>query len=106
MDDADSVIIAYGSEVRPALDAIEMARNDGLKIGMLKLITVWPIHENLIKEIAKNAKRIFAVEMNIGKYVKEIERLCLPFCPVTSIIKNMGIIHTKEEIYAAIKEAW
>jgi len=45
------------------------------------------------------------VEMNIGKYVKEIERLCLPFCPVTSITKNMGIIHTKEEIYAAIKEA-
>jgi len=104
IDDADSVIIAYGSEVRPALDAIEMARNDGIKIGMLKLVTVWPVHENLIKEIAKNVGRIFAVEMNIGKYAKEIERLCLPFCPVTSITKNMGIIHTKEEIYAAIKK--
>ncbi len=104
LDDADAVIIAYGSEVRPALDAIEMARNDGIKIGMLKLITVWPIHENLIKEIAKNVKRVFAVEMNIGKYAKEIERLCLPFCPVTHITKNEGIIHTKEEIYKAIKE--
>jgi len=105
LEDADSVIIAYGSEVRPALDAVEMARNDGLKVGMLKLITVWPVHENLIKDIAKNVGRIFVVEMNIGKYVKEIERLCLPFCPVTSITKNMCIIHTKEEIYAAIKEA-
>ena len=105
LEDADSVIIAYGSEVRPTLDAVEMARNDGLKVGMLKLITVWPVHENLIKDIAKNVGRIFVVEMNIGKYVKEIERLCLPFCPVTSITKNMGIIHTKEEIYAAIKEA-
>ena len=105
MDDADSVIIAYGSEVRPALDAVEMARNDGKKIGLLKLITVWPVHENLIKDVAKNVGRIFVVEMNIGKYVKEIERLCLPFCPVTSITKNMGIIHTKEEIYSAIKEA-
>ena len=105
LEDAGSVIIAYGSEVRPALDAVEMARNDGKKIGLLKLITVWPVHENLIKDVAKNVGRIFVAEMNIGKYVKEIERLCLPFCPVTSITKNMGIIHTKEEIYAAIKEA-
>ena len=105
LEDADSVIIAYGSEVRPALDAVEMARNDGKKIGLLKLITIWPVHENLIKDVAKNVGRIFVVEMNIGKYVKEIERLCLPFCPVTSITKNMGIIHTKEEIYSAIKEA-
>jgi len=104
LDDADAVIIAYGSEVRPALDAIEIARNDGIKIGMLKLITVWPIHENLIKEIAKNVKRVFAVEMNIGKYAKEIERICLPFCPVSYVTKNEGIIHTKEEIYKAIKE--
>ncbi len=104
LEDADSVIIAYGSEVRPALDAVEMARNDGKKIGLLKLITVWPVHENLIKDIARNVGRIFVVEMNMGKYAKEIERLCLPFCPVTSITKNMGIIHTKEEIYSAIKE--
>jgi len=104
LEDADSVIIAYGSEVRPALDAVEMARNDGKKIGLLKLITVWPVHETLIKEIAKNVSRVFVVEMNIGKYVKEIERLCLPYCPVTSITKNMGIIHTKDEIYSTIKE--
>ena len=104
MEDAESVIIAYGSEVRPALDAIEMARNDGKKIGLLKLITVWPVHETLIKEIAKNVSRVFVVEMNLGKYVNEIERLCLPFCPVTGITKNMGIIHTKDEIYSAIKE--
>ena len=106
LEDADSVIIAYGSEVRPALDAVEMARNDGKKIGLLKLITVWPVHENLIKDVAKNVGRIFVVEMNMGKYVKEIERLCLPFCPVISITKNMGVIHTKEEIYTAIKEAY
>ena len=104
LDDADAVIIAYGSEVRPALDAIEMARNDGIKIGMLKLITVWPVHENLIKDIAKNVGRIFVVEMNMGKYTKEIERICSPFCLVIRITKNEGIIHTKEEIYKAIKE--
>jgi len=105
LEDAESVIITYGSEVRPALDAVEMARNEGKKIGLLKLITIWPVHEDLIKDIAKNVSRIFVVEMNLGKYVKEIERLCLPFCPITSITKNMGIIHTKDEIFSAIKEA-
>ena len=62
------------------------------------------INENLIKEIAKNVGKILVVEMNIGKYAKEIERLCLPFCPVNSITKNEGISHTKEEIYKVIKE--
>jgi 2-oxoglutarate ferredoxin oxidoreductase subunit alpha len=81
-----------------------MARNNGKKIGLLKLITVWPVHENLIKDIARNVGRIFVVEMNMGKYAKEIERVCLPFCPVNYITKNRGIIHTKEEIYKAIKE--
>ena len=103
MDDAEEVIIAYGSEVRPAMDYIEMARNDGKKIGLLKLITIWPIAEETIREVAKNVKKIYMIEMNIGKYSREIERLCLPYCQVDVITKNKGIIHTKEEIYQAIK---
>lgn len=104
LDDAKQVIIAYGSEVRPALDAVEMARNSGLKIGLLKLITVWPVAEEQIKEVAKNMNKVYIVEMNIGKYSREIERLCSPYCSVEAITKNKGIIHTKEEIYHAIKE--
>ncbi len=104
LDDAEQVIIAYGSEVRPTLDAIEMARNTGLKIGLLKLITVWPVAEEIIVEVAKNMHTVYTVEMNIGKYSREIKRLCLPHCGVKMITKNEGIIHTKEEIYNAIKE--
>ncbi len=102
LDDAEQVIIAYGSEVRPALDALEMARERGLKIGLLKLITVWPVAEETIKEIAQNVEKIYVVEMNIGKYVREIERLCAPYCSVEAITKNRGIVHTKEEIFNAI----
>lgn len=105
LEDADQAIIAYGSEVRPAMDCIEMARNSGLNIGLLKLITVWPVAEEIIKDIARNVKKVFIVEMNIGKYSREIERLCLPYCQVKMITKNKGSIHTKEEIYQGIKEA-
>lgn len=104
LEDADQAIIAYGSEVRPAMDCIEMARDSGLNIGLLKLITVWPIAEEIIKDIARNVKKIFIVEMNIGKYGREIERLCLPYCQVKMVTKNKGSIHTKEEIYQEIKE--
>jgi len=104
LDDAEQMIIAYGSEVRPAMDAVMMARNSGIKVGLLKLITIWPVAEEKIQEIAKNMDRVYIAEMNIGKYSREIERLCLPFCQVESITKNQGIIHTKEEIYNVIKE--
>ncbi|MFZ2330516.1 MAG: transketolase C-terminal domain-containing protein, partial [Atribacterota bacterium] len=104
LDDAEQVIIAYGSEVRPALDAVEMARNSGIKVGLLKIITVWPVAEEIITDIAKNMSKVYVVEMNIGKYSREIERLCLPYCRIEIVTKNEGIIHTKEEIYHAIKE--
>jgi 2-oxoglutarate ferredoxin oxidoreductase subunit alpha len=103
LDDAEQVIITYGSEVRPALDAVEMARESGLKVGLLKLITVWPVAEEKIREVAKNMNKVYALEMNIGKYVREVERLCLPYCEVERITKNQGIIHTKEEIYSVLR---
>jgi 2-oxoglutarate/2-oxoacid ferredoxin oxidoreductase subunit alpha len=104
LDDAEQVLITYGSEVRPAIDAVEMARDSGVKIGLLKLITVWPIAEEQIREVAENVAKVYVAEMNIGKYSKEIERLCIPYCKVEKITKNQGIIHTKDEIYHVIKE--
>lgn len=106
MDDAEVAIIVYGSEVRPALDAVEMARSSNIKVGLLKLITVWPVPEKQIKEIAKNVKTIISVEMNIGKYSKEIERVINGLCEFTTVTKNQGIGHTPNEIYNVIKEVW
>ncbi len=104
MDDADIALIAYGSEVRPALDAIKMARESGIKAGLLKLATVWPVPETQIKEIAKHVGMVMSVEMNIGKYAAEIERVCGGLCKTARVTKNLGLIHSPEEIYRAIKE--
>jgi 2-oxoglutarate ferredoxin oxidoreductase subunit alpha len=105
LDDAEIVLIAYGSENRPSLAAVRRARANGIKAGLLKLITVWPVAEKEIKDVAEQAGTILAVEMNMGKYAGEIERVCCGYCKVNRVTKNRGLIHTTDEIYRALEEA-
>ena len=105
LDDARIVLIAYGSEARPALDAVEAARKKGLRAGLLRLKTVWPVPEDEIRAAAEHASVVLAVEMNVGKYAGEIERVVAGRCPVVRVTKNRGEIHTASEVFAAIEEA-
>jgi len=104
LEDAEIVLVAYGSESRPALDAVKRARARDIKAGLLRLITVWPVPEKEILAVAKQASTILAVEMNIGKYAREIERLAAGLCRVVRVTKNRGLVHTSSEIYTAIEE--
>ncbi len=104
LDEANIVLIAYGSEVRPCLDAVERARAEGIKAGLLKLGTIWPVPEKHIRKAAGGASKVLSIEMNIGKYSCEIERVCGGLCEVIRVTKNRGIIHTAAEIYSAIKK--
>lgn len=104
MDDADCAIVAYGSEVRPAIEAAQMARENGVKLGVLKLCNVWPVPEKALGELAGNVGKIFAVEMNNGKYINEITRCAAGRCPVIPVTKNRGLAHTSREIFEAVME--
>ena len=106
LDDADVALIAYGSEVRPALDAVVMAREKNMKVGLLKLATVWPVPEEQIMEVADQVGAVIAVEMNIGKYANEIERVCGGKCRFEKATKNRGLVHSPDEIYQVIKEVY
>lgn len=105
LDDAETALVAYGSETRPALDAVNILRARGHKIGLLKLETVWPVPEREIRALAGQCHTLYALEMNIGKYAAEIERASAGECVVRRITKNRGIIHTAEEILAEIEAA-
>jgi 2-oxoglutarate ferredoxin oxidoreductase subunit alpha len=105
LDDATIVLIAYGSETRPSLDAVRRARQNGIKAGLLKLITVWPVAEKEIRAVAEQTDTILAAEMNMGKFAREIERVAGGYAKVTLVAKNSGLIHTTGEIYRAIEEA-
>jgi 2-oxoglutarate ferredoxin oxidoreductase subunit alpha len=91
-------MVAYGSEYRPVLEAVEQARERGLKAGLLKLKTVWPVPEREIKALAEHCDVLFTVEMNTGKYAGEVERVCAGACDAARITKNRGLIHTPGEI--------
>jgi len=104
LDDAQVVVITYGSECRPAQEAVEQARAKGIKAGMLKLATVWPVPEREIRALAERRPIILAVEMNIGKYAHEIERVIGGLCDVIRVTKNRGLVHTPGEILEAIEE--
>jgi 2-oxoglutarate ferredoxin oxidoreductase subunit alpha len=103
-EDAELILIAYGSESRPCKDAVDLARAHGKKVGLLKLNTVWPVPEKQILAAAKQASKILAVEMNMGKYAGEIERIAGCHAEVIRVTKNLGAIHTSGEIFAAIEE--
>ncbi|MFO7739717.1 MAG: hypothetical protein R6V46_14650 [Desulfatiglandaceae bacterium] len=74
-DDSDTLLIAYGVTARAAKEAFMAQRAAGDPVSLLVPKTIWPVPESLIKEKAKNAKRVVVIEMNTGQYVREIERL-------------------------------
>jgi 2-oxoglutarate ferredoxin oxidoreductase subunit alpha len=104
LDDADIALVTYGSESRPARQASRLARQRGIKAGVLKLDTIWPVPERHLLDIARRVDKVLAVEMNIGKYANEIERVCGPHCDVIRVLKNRGEIHTTAEVLCAIEE--
>ncbi len=74
LDDAEILIITYGGSARPALAAVKQAREQGIKVGMLKLITIWPFPKDIVQKAAATAKMVIVPEMNYGQLVGEIER--------------------------------
>ncbi len=105
LDDAEVLCVAYGSESRPALAAVRAAREKGIKAGLLRLVTVWPVPEEEIREAAQRARVVLSIEMNIGKYATEIERVCCGLAPVRRVTRNLGEIHPEGEILSAIEGA-
>ena len=90
LDDADIALVAYGSEARPALDAALLAREKGIKAGVLKLDVPWPFPEEEIAGLASAMGAIITVEMNIGRYAAEIERAACGKCRTARATKNLG----------------
>jgi 2-oxoglutarate ferredoxin oxidoreductase subunit alpha len=77
VDDADTIVISFGCTARSARHAVNQAREEGLKCGLLRLITVWPFPESRIRELIErgNVKRFIVPEVNLGQLRREVERL-------------------------------
>ncbi len=74
-EDADRILIAYGSTSRSAKEAVDRLRDEGIKVGLLRPITLWPSPTKKLQEIGEKYKKILVAELNKGQYLKEIERV-------------------------------
>ena len=105
LNDADIAIVAYGGSARTAYATVNLAREMGLKVGLLRPITIWPFAEKQIKELANKVQHIVVAEMNMGQYVIEVERATAGKCPVTLHAKYNNEAITPDELLATIKMA-
>lgn len=101
LDDADIVVIAYGGSARAAIAAVKEARKQGIKAGLLKLITIWPFPSELVARVAQKAKKVIVPEMNYGQLVGEIERY-MPREKVVSVTRTDGELFKPDEILQPI----
>ena len=103
VDDAEIGIFAFGSTARSARFAAERSREDGIKVGLLKPLTIWPFPEDAVRDMAKTAKVIIVPEMNLGQTKLEIERIA-PNSKIVGINRVDGEPITPAEIMAVIDE--
>ncbi|RXJ03909.1 3-methyl-2-oxobutanoate dehydrogenase subunit VorB [Anaerobacillus alkaliphilus] len=101
-DDADYFVVAYGTVSRIAKNAIDAARQKGIKIGMIRPITLWPFPEQAFIERKDKAKGYLVVEMSAGQMVEDVRLAVNGTAPVTFFGRTGGVIPSHLEIYDAI----
>ncbi len=102
-DDADYVIIAFGSAARISMKAVESARKRGEKVGLLRPITLWPFPEKQIAELTKRVKGFLVVEINAGQMVVDVKLASQMRVPVQQFGRLGGIVPDPSEITEALK---
>ncbi len=101
-DDADSIIFAVGAVARAAKDAVDIARAEGRKVGLIKPLTIWPFPDKHIRKYAGRIKNMFVAEMNLGQMFGEVQRAVNGAFGVRSIIRIDSEPITPEQIVAEV----
>jgi len=104
IDGADVVIVSYGISARTSIGALHEAKGKGLKVGLLRLVTVWPFPDAIIRDLADKVAGFVVVEINLGQIVREVERAAGGKAIVRSVPHAGGDIHDPAAITAAIEE--
>jgi len=104
LDDAEIVVVAFGSTSRSARYAINIAREQGIKAGMFRIKTIWPFPDKQIKALANRVKTFITPEMNLGMCTLEIQRCVEGKAPVHGIFRVDGEPINPDQILDKIKE--
>ena len=101
-EDADIILVAFGASARVAHSAVDMARAQGIKAGLIRPITLWPFPTDCLKKAAKTAKGFLSVEMNMGQMVDDVKLAIDCSRPVEFFGRTGGVIPTPNEILEKI----
>jgi 2-oxoglutarate ferredoxin oxidoreductase subunit alpha len=104
LEDAEIVLVAYGTSARISRAALIRARKKGLKVGMLRPITLWPFPADIIARVASRAKAFLAVEMSAGQMVEDVRLAVEGKCPVRFYGRMGGEVPTAGEILKEIRK--
>jgi 2-oxoglutarate/2-oxoacid ferredoxin oxidoreductase subunit alpha len=104
VEGADVVVVSYGITSRIAVKAIQDARKEGIKVGSLRMITIWPFCEKRIRALAGKVKTFVVPELNYGQMVNEVERCAGGKSKVISVNHCGGAVHDPEVILEAIRK--
>lgn len=105
MEDADFAVVAFGGAARTAYETVDMARAEGLKVGLVRPVTIWPFAEAQMKELARWVKGILVHELNCGQYVHEVERAVNGKVPVSLYAKYDNEPATPAQLLEEVKKA-
>jgi len=105
LEDAEVVVCSYGISARTALWPVELARKEGIKVGTLRLITVWPFPEERIRQLAREVKAFVVPELNYGQIVLEVERCAAGQAEAILVRHAGGDIHDPGKVLEAIRRA-
>ena len=103
-DDADILLIAFGTAARVAQSAMRHLRRQGLRVGLFRPITLWPFPEKALRQAAASASQILVVEMNMGQMVDDVRRIVGRDKPIHFYGRSGGVIPLPEEVEKAVRE--
>lgn len=106
LSDADIVLVSFGVSARTSYTAVDMLRQEGIRAGLLRLITVWPFPDALIRELAERAKGFVTVEINMGQISREVERCAGGRVPCRLAGHTGGTVITPDEVVQLVKQAF
>jgi len=100
--DSDWFVVAYGTTARICREAIQEARAQGLSVGMVRPITLWPFPVNAFEKVVERAKGFLTVEMSLGQMVDDVRLAVNGRCPVRFFGRTGGMVPSDEEVLAEI----
>ena len=106
MDDADVCVVAYGAAARISKNAIDLAREKGIKAGLIRPITLWPFPKQILRSAAERVSAFVVTELSMGQMIEDVELAIRCMRPVLLCNRTGGMVMTPEEVLEKIEKAY